>query len=93
MKSNRCVPCSKTTIYMNELLLPSVTLFDIKCKKLNSKNLWKCIFKGSRGVNFSYVSKFALDHEGCPPIPFKIFVGQITIFNSSTMAHLRWSYL
>ena len=48
MKSNHCVPCSKTTIYMNELLLPSITLFDIKCKKLNPKNLWKCIFRTSK---------------------------------------------
>ena len=28
-----------------------------------------------------------------PPIPFRIFVDHIAIFNSSTIEYLRWSYL
>ena len=67
------------------------------------KNLWEYIFKGSRRVSFSYFPHFALDHEGgtplspppppSPQITFRIFLNYFTIFNSSAMEHLRWSYL
>ena len=33
--------CSKITTYVNELILTMFGPFDIKCKKLNAKNLWK----------------------------------------------------
>ena len=44
--------CSKITTYVNELILTLFGPFDIKCKKLNAKNLWKwkCIFRASRMV-------------------------------------------
>ena len=55
----RCVyytkTCSKASIY--EIL---------NAKNLMQKNLWECIFKGSRRVSFSYFLKFALDHKGGP---------------------------
>ena len=85
--------CNKSTIYVNELLLTLFSPFDIKCKKLNAKNLWKCVFRASRRVSFSYFPKVALNHYGCHSIPFRIFVDLITIFNSSPMQHLRWSSL
>ena len=47
-----------------------------------------------RGKLVFHISpSFALDHEGCPLIPFRIFVDHKTKFNSSVMEHLRWSYL
>ena len=39
-------------------------------------------------------TKIALDQgeRGVPPIPFRIFV-DVTIFDSGSMQHLRWSSL
>ena len=51
----------KATIYANKLILTTLSPFDLKCKKRNEKNLWKCIFRASRRVNFSYFQKVALD--------------------------------
>ena len=52
----------KSITKSHELLLPtsmswyylhtSISPFDIKCKNLNSKYLWKCIFSASRRVSF-----------------------------------------
>ena len=64
--------CNKATIFMNQLLLTLFSSFDIKWKKLNVKNLWKCIFKGSRTVSFSYFPKVALDHGECPQCVLEI---------------------
>ena len=66
--------CNKATIFVNELLLTPFSPFDIKCKKVNAKNLWKCIFKGSRRVSFSYFPKIALDY-GVSPDTFQNFCG------------------
>ena len=49
----------KATIYASKLILTILSPFDFKCKKRNEKNLWKCIFRASRRVNFSYF------HKGC----------------------------
>ena len=49
-------------MYVNKLILTPFSPFDVKCKKLNAKNLWKCIFWASRRVSFSYFPKIALDH-------------------------------
>ena len=40
---------------------------------LNAKNLWKCIFRASWRVCFSYFLKVALDREECPLITFRTF--------------------
>ena len=56
----------------NQLPLTLFSPFDIKWKKLNAKNLWKCIFKGFRTVSFSYFPKVALDHGECPQCILKI---------------------
>ena len=32
--------------------------------KFNVKNLWKCIFRASRRVSFSYYPKVVLNHGG-----------------------------
>ena len=97
MKPNVCVPLpniyytkiySKATIYVNELILTPFNSFDIKCKKLNAKNLWKCIFRASRRVSFSYFPKVAFDHRGrgqCPPISFRIFVDHVSVEKPSPM--------
>ena len=89
-----------TAICVNGLILTPICPFDIKCKKLNAKNLWKFIFRAYRRVTFFIFFKFALDHEGggggggggggvCFPIPFRIFVDHVTIFSLSPMQHLR----
>ena len=59
---------TNTTIQVNELVLTPFSPFDFKCKKLNVKNLWKCIciFRASRRVSFSYFSNTALDHTQSP---------------------------
>ena len=47
-------------VYVNELILTPFSPFDNKCKKkkkINVKNLWKCIFRASRRVSF-YVNIF-----------------------------------
>ena len=84
-------------MYINKLILTPFTPFDIKCKKFNVKKF----FRVSRRVNFSYFPKITLNHwgggvwgcggGGVPPIPFRIFVDYVTIFNSSPMQLLRWS--
>ena len=63
----------------------------------NVKNLWNCIFRASRRASFSYFRKVALDNvcvfgRGEPLILFRVFMDHVTIFNSSSMQHLRWSY-
>ena len=35
-------------------MLTPFSPFDIKCKKINKKNLWKCIFRASRRVSFIF---------------------------------------
>ena len=76
---------NKTIICVNDLILAPFCPLDIKCKnlnKFNAKNLWKCIFKTSRRVGFSYFPKFALDYGG-------IFVDHVTVFSSNPMQQLR----
>ena len=51
-------------MYINDLIL---TPFDIKCKKHNAKNPWKCIFKAPRRVSFSYFPKAVSNHRGWMP--------------------------
>ena len=80
-------------IYVNELILTPFSPFDIKSKKLNVKNLWKCIFRASRRMIFSYFSNTVLDPGGCPPITFRIFVDHVIIFSTSPVQHLRLSFL
>ena len=75
MKSNGCVPLlsilqktyNKVPIYVTELMLTPFSTFDINYKKCNAKNFWKCIFRASRRVSFSYLPKIALDHSGGAP--------------------------
>ena len=57
----------RNTTKPKELILTPFSLFEIKCKKLNAKNHWKCIFGPSRKVSFSYFPMFPLDHGGSPP--------------------------
>ena len=49
------------TICVSKLILIPFSPFDIKCQKLNAKNLWKYIFRASERVSFLYFSKAALD--------------------------------
>ena len=58
----------RNTTKPKELILTPFSLFEIKCKKLNAKNLWRCIFGPSRKVSFSYFPMFPLDHRGSPPL-------------------------
>ena len=53
---------NKATIYLSELMLTPFSLFDIKCRKFNAKNLWKwkCISRASRRVSFSYFLQIEL---------------------------------
>ena len=37
----------------------------------NAENLWKCVFRVSRKVSFSYFPKVTLYHGGAPPSPKK----------------------
>ena len=53
-----------------------------------AKNYWKCIFRASRRVSFSYFPKVAINNWGCvSPIPFRIFVDYFTGFNSIPMGY------
>ena len=47
----------KATIYVSEFMLIPFHPPDIKCKKLNAKNLYL------EGVSFSYFAKVTLDHR------------------------------
>ena len=87
--------CNKATLYVNNWQLTPSSSYDIKRKKINlmQKNFWKCVFRASRRLSFSYFPKDALDNCGCPSIPFGIFMDQIKKFNSSPMHYLRWSSL
>ena len=79
----RSTPLSCHELHLVHLIL--------NAKKLKAKNTWKCIFRASRRVSFSYFSKVALDHWGCPPTLFGIFVNHIAKFSSSPVHHLRWN--
>ena len=48
--------------YVNELILATFSAFTSKYKKLNVKNLRKCIFRASRSVSFLYFPNTTLDH-------------------------------
>ena len=50
-------------------------------------------FRASRRVSFSYFPETALDHEGCPPIPFRMVVDDVRVFSSSPIQYLKWSSL
>ena len=50
-------------MYVNKLILTPFSQFDIKCKKLNVKNFWKCIFRAS-SREFSYFPKIILNPVG-----------------------------
>ena len=50
--------------YVNELILTTFSPFAIKCKNLNAKKIWKCIFRTSKSVSFSYFPNTTLDHGG-----------------------------
>ena len=67
---------NKTAI-INELILSPFSWFYNKCQKLAAKNLWKCIFRASKRVSCLYFPNVAADDEGCPTIPFRIFVDVI----------------
>ena len=56
---------SKATIKVNELILIRFSPFDIKCKKINTKNLRKCIFRAFGRVSLSYFH--TLGHVWVPP--------------------------
>ena len=84
-------------IYDNELALNPFSLFNIKCKKLNLKNLWKCSFRTLREGVFHIFLSLQTIMEGAP-ISFRgcththrVFVDLVTIFSSSSMRHLRWT--
>ena len=47
------------------------------------------IFRASRRVSFSYFPNTALNNEGCPLIPLRIFIDHVTIFSLNPMQHLR----
>ena len=51
---------NKAIIYVNELILTPLSLFDIT---INAKYLWKCIFRATRRLSFSYFPKGALDNK------------------------------
>ena len=56
---------STATIKVNELILIRFSPFDIKCKKINTKNLRKCIFRAFGRVSLSYFH--TLGHVWVPP--------------------------
>ena len=56
---------SKATIKVNELISIRFSPFDIKCKKINTKNLRKCIFRAFGRVSLSYFH--TLGHVWVPP--------------------------
>ena len=45
-----------------KLILAPFSPFNIKCKKVNANNLWKCIFRTYGAVSFSYFPYVAFDH-------------------------------
>ena len=68
----------KATIYVNKNSGYELHLVHIKSQKLSLMQKTKiALDQGERGV---------------PPIPFRIFV-DVTIFDSGSMQHLRWSSL
>ena len=77
--------------YVNKLILTPFSPFNIECKKLIAKILWKCIFRASRRATFSYIS--TQSWEVTPTTPFRIFVDYVVIFNLTSMQNLRWDSL
>ena len=51
---------SKTITCVSEVILTLFSPFDIKCKKHNAKNFWKCIFRASRRMSFSIFPRLHL---------------------------------
>ena len=51
---------NKAIIYVNELILTPLSPFDIT---VNAKYLWKCIFRATRRLSFSYFPKGALNNK------------------------------
>ena len=48
-------------------------------------------FQGIEKGKFFIISQDCSQSGELPPMPFRIFVDHVTIFNSSPMQHLRWS--
>ena len=61
--------------------LRSHNLHFLCCCSFNIKNLHKCIFWASTGVNFSNFTKFAPTHVGCCSMALRIFADYFKIFN------------
>ena len=51
--------------------------------EMHCENPMEMNFRASRRVSFSYFPETGLDHEGCPPTPFRMFMDDVTIFSSS----------
>ena len=51
---------NKAIIYVNELILTPPSPFDIT---VNAKYLWKCIFRATRRLSFSYFPKGSLNNK------------------------------
>ena len=69
-------------------MIDSFIPFDIKCKKLNlkMKNSWKCIFRASRMMSFSYF----LQIMGLAHNTFKNLWGSCYHIQFKPLQHLRW---
>ena len=61
---------SKTITCVSEVILTLFSPFDIKCKKLNAKNFWKCIFRASWMMSFSIFPRLHLIMEDAPDFLF-----------------------
>ena len=64
----------------------------------NVKNFWNFIFRASRRASYHIFPRLHLIMGVClggwnPYYFLKGFVDHVTIFNSSSMQHVRWSYL
>ena len=76
-------------LHVNHILhqwvdINSIFLFDIKYKKLNLMQKTFEFFIFPLEITPSW---------WCHPVPFRIFMDDITILSSSPMQHLRWSFL
>ena len=63
------------TSYLNGLIFTPIAFL------INAKNIPKYSFRGFRGVNISKSWEIALNHCGCTPTGFIIFLDHFIIFN------------
>ena len=75
------------TSYLNELIFNPIAFL------INAKSIPKYSFRGFRGVNVSKSWEVKLNHCGCSPRGFTIFMDHFMIFNSNPVLVINIDFM